>query len=790
MDPLNGLRVLDLADEKGELCGRLLAEWGADVIRVEPEGGARSRRLPPFAPDGESSLYFAVRNAGKRGTTLDLGSPSGRAGLHALAADADLLIESGAPGEMASLGLDPLDLVERHPQLIVTSISDFGQTGPYRDFLGTDMIGFAMGGMMHRAGSAQRPPVVAPGALAYDAAGVTAAYASLLAYWQRLQNGRGQHVDVSVYESVANLSDWAMPNFSRSPQVGQRAGAGIYTLYRCADGWVRMIVLVVHHWRALLDWIGNPEELQDPALEVFISRLMKMDRIQHHVELAFAGQNKIDLAREAQRRGIPATPLLEPGEVIANEHCAARSTFQKLEVAPGVSALAPVGFLSIDGERASARGCAPPAGETAEISWEDSPHTKAPGPWEGTGAGDGYPLRGLKVLDFGVGAVGVEVGRLLAEYGADVVKIESRKAPDFIRIIMGGMMNPNFASSSRSKRCLGVDLKSERGAALLRRLAKWADVTIENNGAGVMDRLGLGAQTLHEINPKLVTFSSQIVGSSGPWSNWIGYGPSTHAVSGLQWLWNYPEDIEQPAGSTNVYPDHFVGRLGAAAVVAGLVGRARTGRGLHADAAQFESVIQLLGDLFAKESLAPGSVQPQGNASDRGAPWGAYPCAGEDEWCVINVRDDDEWRRLADVLDRPEWTQRGEYANASRRRAEREALDRQLADWTRLHTSREVMETLQRAGVPAGMVQHAGHHLEDPHLAARDYHREIEQPDLGRVVLEGPAFRGSELPEPIVEPAPGLGEHTRGIAAELLGLSPSEIAELIEAGVLEDPPEA
>ncbi|MFQ5417781.1 MAG: CoA transferase, partial [Myxococcota bacterium] len=192
MRPLAGLRVVDMADEKGELCGRLFADLGADVIRVEPPQGAVSRRLPPFVPGTDASLYFAVRNAGKRGCAMDLGTDDGREALHALLARADICVESHAPGTLAQQGLGPGQLLARHPNLVVTSITDFGQTGPYRGYRGTDMIGFAMGGMMHRAGSPERPPVVAPGALAYDTAGTTAAFAPLLADWKRLQTGRGQ----------------------------------------------------------------------------------------------------------------------------------------------------------------------------------------------------------------------------------------------------------------------------------------------------------------------------------------------------------------------------------------------------------------------------------------------------------------------------------------------------------------------------------------------------------------------------------------------------------------------
>ncbi len=793
MQPLSGLRVVDLADEKGELCGRLLADLGAEVIRVEPPKGALSRRLPPFAPDGETSLYFGFRNAGKRSRVMDIKTEQGRAALEELLADADILIESEHPGSLAPLGLAPAEILGRHPQLVITSISDFGQEGPYADYQSTNMIAVAMGGMMYRAGRPERPPVVVPGNFAYDVASGSAAFGTLLAFWKRLETGRGQHVDVSAMEAVANLADWSLPNFSLNPTIGVRAGSGIYTLYRCADGYVRMIVLVLRHWRALLEWVGEPEELMDPHYDQFINRLISMDKIVPIFERFFLEKNKVDIAREAQRRGIPATPLLDPGEVMQNEHALGRETFAQFEVGGGFDAMLPSGFLTSEGERVGPRTGPPNLGEAGETGFS---RTEARAEFEkilapkASSVVDAYPLRGLRVIDFGVGAVGVEAARLLAEYGAEVIKIESSSAPDFIRVIMSSYMNPSFASSSRSKQSFGVDLKLEKGRELVRRLVADADVLIENNGTGATERMGFGPDALREINPGIVSFSSQMVGSFGPWKNWIGYGPNTHPVSGLQYLWNYPEDEASPAGSTAVYPDHFVGRIGAMVVLAGLIARRRTGKGSHHDAAQFEVAIGLLGDLFAKESLEPGSVRPLGNASSRGAPWGCYPCedSEQEEWCVITVRSDEEWRRLCGAMGEPVWAMDPSYQSASGRFAAREAMDKGLETWTRERPPREAMETLQAVGVPCGIVAHPGHHMSDPQMLHREYAKPVEQQELSTILLEGPAFIGSDLPEVITEQAPLLGEHTRAIAERLLGLSPSEIEALIAEGVLEDPP--
>ena len=793
MQPLCGLRVVDLADEKGELCGRLLADLGAEVIRVEPPGGALSRRLPPFAPDGETSLYFAFRNAGKRSRVLDLDDRGSHADLEALLADADILIESEHPGRLAALGLAPADLLERHPHLVITSISDFGQKGPYADYQSTNMVAVAMGGMMYRAGRAEKPPVVVPGSFAYDVAAGSAAHGTLLAFWKRLKTGCGQHVDVSAMEAVANLADWSLPNFSLNPTIGMRAGSGIYTLYRCADGYVRMIVLVARHWRALLEWVGEPEELMNPEYDQFINRLMSIDKIVPVLERFFVDKNKIDIAREAQRRGIPATPLLRPGEVMKNEHALGRGTFANIGLGGGSEAAMPSGFLTSEGERLGPRKGAPTLGEAGEegfVANADRSEFEAILSPNARDSADAYPLRGLRVIDFGVGAVGVEAARLLAEYGAEVIKIESSSAPDFIRVIMSSYMNPSFASSSRTKQSFGVDLKVEKGRALVRRLVADADVVIENNGTGATERMGFGPSALREINPRIVSFSSQMVGSSGPWKDWIGYGPNTHPVSGLQFLWNYPEDEDKPAGSTAVYPDHFVGRIGAMAVLAGLIARERTGQGSHHDAAQFEVAIGLLGDLFAQESLAPGSVRPLGNGSSRGAPWGCFPCedSEQEEWCVITVRTDEEWQRLRQTMGNPSWAEDARYETAAGRLDAQEVIEAGLSAWTRHRSPREAMETLQAVGVPCGIVCHPGHHMSDPQMLFREYAKPVEQQELSTILLEGPAFLGSDLPEVITRQAPLLGEHTRAIAEGLLGLSSDEIEKLIDEGVLEDPP--
>ena len=391
------------------------------------------------------------------------------------------------------------------------------------------------------------------------------------------------------------------------------------------------------------------------------------------------------------------------------------------------------------------------------------------------------------MLDFGIGGVGVEASRLFAEYGADVIKIETRTYPDFIRTISGGWMSPSFASSSRSKRSFGVNVKKPAGLAALRQLISHADVIIENSATGTMSDMGVGFETVRTLNPRCVMVSSQLLGARGVWRDWIGYGPSTQPLGGLVHLWNY-DDQDFPAGSGAIFPDHLAGRLCALAALAALLRRERTGVGGHAEVAQIEAVTGMLAELLLKEGLAPGSVKPRGNRSDQGAPWGAHPCAGEQQWCVITVRSDSEWRALCAAMGDAALGIDARFSSVAGRLAAQDELEAKLSTWTRTQDKRDIAALLQRHGVPCGPMFAGTDQLDDAHYQAWHYARFVEQPGAGRMAFEGPAFAASGMSDVTVAPAPELGGHTREIASTLLGMSDAQIEALISDGALEDPP--
>jgi crotonobetainyl-CoA:carnitine CoA-transferase CaiB-like acyl-CoA transferase len=784
------LRVVDMADEKGELCGRLLADLGADVLRIEPAGGARSRRLPPFHEG--TSLYFTVRNSNKRCLALDLGTVEGTARLRALLAEADVWIESCRPGELAELGLDPASVAAELPNLVIASITDFGLSGPYRDFHATDPVMMALSWMLFRSGEIEWPPVLPPGALAYDVVGITAAFAVLAACRQQLTSGAGQHLDVSVMESVAQTTDWSLSGWSVAERLGQpfpqlRSGAGpVYPIIPCADGYVRPSMITVTEWRNLRGWMGDPPELVDPVYDSTMGRVAAYDDVIEPALVAFfRDRTMIAAAIEGQQRGVPITPFLAPHDVLQADHFVATHAFAEAIVDGAVAPLA-AGFYLFDGARVGFRGTAATVDARAAV-WASAsrPFHRAV---EGAGGarGGAAPFDGLRVLDLGVAGAAPEVARLFAEYGADVVRIESATRPDVFRALGGptGIGAP-FVSSNRTKRSFGVDFKRPEGAALVLELARHADVVVENLPPGTLERFGIGWEAFRAANPDIVIFSSQSMGMRGPWSTWRGYGANTQTPTGMSYLWSFPEAPE-PVGSNVAFPDHVVGRLGAVAVAACALADLRRGRpeGRHIEVSQAEACINLLADVLAQEGLRPGSAAPLGNRSERGYPWGLYPCDGFERWCAITVRDDDDWRRLVEALGQPEWALHESYDTLEGRRIAWRAIELQLAGWTATRSDREVMATLQEHGVPAGAMLYPGDLAADPHLRERGFIVEIDQPDLGPVLLEGAAFRGDGVGSPLITPAPLLGEHTRDVCTEVLGMDPDEVDRLLAEGLL------
>lgn len=794
---LDGVVVVEIVGDKVELSSRLMADMGADVIKVEPPGGAASRSHPPFAEDG-TSLYSAIRNTNKRSIVLDLESTEDREILWKLLEKADVLIED-QHADLVAAGFSPDEVFSRFPQLVYVSVTDFGLTGPYAHFTATDPVHLALGTQLSRSGQPGREPLVPPGYMSHEAAAFHVTWAALVAYYHRLVTGLGDHIDLSIYEATLQALDppfgttgtasASIKSGSAAPDVEHgRPTSNMYPIFRCVDGFVRLVILSPRQWQAMYEWLGSPAEFADPKYNTTLGRYEARATLYPLYEQLFGNRKKSEVAAEGQARGIPMSPVASIADVLRDPDFDVSGSFIDTEIADNISARVPSGYFVINGERAGIRHRSPRIGEHAEqIRAELNSDSPPPAPARLRSLETPRrPLEGLRVIDFGVYIVGSEVGRMFADMGADVIKVENRAFPDGSRAAIPAPMHPTIAAGHRNKRSLGVNLRAPEGVEVIKRLVRESDVIVSNFKPGTLDKLGLSYQVLSRINPSLVWMSGSGFGEVGPRRTWLGYGPLVRSGSGLTSLWRHPDDEESFCETTTIYPDHFAGRTSAVVVMAALVGRARTGHGSDLRVAQVDSSINHIADFFAHESLHPGSGIAPGNTSPAGAPWNVYRCRGNDEWCVINVGTEVQWEGFRIAMGNPSWTADPKFASMQDRIAHRDELDAHVTEWTARMTPDKVMDTLQRHRVPAGAMRRVSEMLDDPHFQARNCVGWLEQPGLDEPVpLETAPFRSRRVLPPDMRPAPFQGQHTAEVCAEVLDMDAGEISRLIEAGVLE-----
>jgi len=788
--PLAGVRVLDLTADRGEMCGRLLADLGADVLLVEPPAGSASRRAEPAAAG--ISLQFTVHNANKRSLVLDWRQAAGRDRLLGLVRSAHILIESERPGTLTAAGLSVPELHQANPRLVVTSITAFGQTGPYRDWLGTDWVHLALSSVLSRSGLPGEPPLMPPGRLADETASVQAAWATLVAFWSALQTGAGDHVDVSVLEAALETLDAPYgPAGSATGGVrptdlppGRPDARHMYPIFACADGYVRICVLARRQWRSMFAWLGEPAEFADPKYDLIGNRFAAAPALHELIGKLFRDQTREEVVAAGQRLGVPTAPVQNPAEVLQSRHLQERGAWLDVTLPGGAAGRMPSGFLEVDGVRAGIRDPAP------ELDGAAGFREAAPG--TATDAGPAGPadhrgiLAGLRVLDLGVIVVGADTGRLFADEGADVIKIESRAFPDGSRqVTTGDPISPSFVWGHRNKRSLGLDLRSAEGRELFLSLAKASDIVLSNFKPGTLESLGLGYDVLREASPGIVVVDSSALGRTGPDSRSMGYGPLVRATTGLTALWRYPD---QPGGfcdSVTVYPDHTAARIGAVGALAKLISRRRDGEGGTVSVAQAEVMLSQFGTDFLGESIAPGSMTARGNTSQHQAPCGVYPCAGDDQWCVITVRNDDDWARLCTAIGAPDLARDPKLQETAGRLADRARIEARLVSWTSSRAADDVMGQLQYAGVPAGAMRRIGDLRADAQLRSRRFFTALTQPQLGDLpTVNGPAVYGRRA-GPLTGPAPMQGQHTNAVVSEVLAMTDEQASQLAAAGILQ-----
>ena len=825
-EALPHLRVVELSDDlQAAYCARQFAAWGAGVVVVEPPGGHRLRRASPVAREGAErvSLLWEYVAAGKKSLVADVeDSEHARMHLVRLLASADVFLTDWKPSRLAACGLDYARLQTPNPRLVGVHLSTFGTRGPYAAFEGTDLIAQAIGGFASFNGLPGREPLKAPANIGAFVSGASAFVGAMAALRERRLSGLGQLVEAASIEALASICPFLRTEYYGAPSTRTGTTATGVDTYRTADGWVYFSLVAERAWESFvagtgIDGAATPEELRTQE-----SRIANVPRLKAFIAETVRDRKALDLFLTLNTLRITTGILFTPEELIDNPHLKERGHLQTLNHAT----LGPLVFAGPPA-RLSATPMAPPwpapkvgnwrldvgrgrpTSNLQPMSSKRQPPTSSP------------PLRGLRILDLTAAWIGTHATQLLGDLGADIIKVESPTRPDVWRGAEGRgrgrppgarpeahiwNVNGNFNSVNRNKRDLTLDLDTDKGKELFLRLAAKADLVTENYTPRVMSNFGLGYDDLRKVNEDLIMVSFSGFGATGPYADFRAIGASTEMHAGWDSMLGYP-DHEMPLMLGAMFADAIAGLQMAATALVALEHRNQTGEGQNVEGAMFEAAVGYIGEELLRASAGAGTTERRANRHPDMAPHGSFPCAGEDSWLAIAVRDDADWQHLLEVagsqdrspvgaqraaplqraepstgyralnLDRPE------YATIAGRLANIDALERDMASWTRDQDAHDLMRRLQAAGVPAGVILDTSQALEDEHFKATGWFIPMTHPDMGTHRQCGFPWRFSRTPPSVRVPTPRLGEHTRAILTGELGLTPAEIEGLFAEGV-------
>lgn len=781
---LEGLVVVEVAGGvAGPYVGRLLADFGAQVVKVEGPEGDPIREEPPFV-DGESA-FFAWLNRGKFGVSLAPGDER----LDQLLLHADIVVH-----DLRGSAADALErrALQLQPAAVLLSLTPYGRRGERAGWLATPLTEYATGGYHYFGGDPAREPIALPGYQVEFHAGVHAAFAALVGYWHALGTGEGQRIEVSHQEAVLSDHAWLTTIWTHTGQVQRRMGSAFV---RCADGFLYLFPLVPYPNLFVLmerfDLLAD-EELQQP--------LVWQERFSE-VLAAFASwaakRTRDEVYHACQELRIAVSPVNTFADVVASPQLAAREWFVPLPVGgrvvrgPGVP-------YKLTGTPCAPAGRAPVLGEHTEFvlspdfPWANSARTRALAGGS-TVNGEG-PLAGLRVVEVTANWAGPIAGRHFADLGADVIKVELQTKPATRALIyVGGDLWPEhyhrsgyFNKLNRNKRAICLDLSKPLGRETFLRLVRVADVVIENNAARVMANLRLDWPVLRQENPRLVMCSMSGFGATGPERNYSAYGSNIETVSGLASVLGYGPG--EYFGTGSYYADPVTGTHGAVAIMAALLAARRGGVGQWIDMALLEAVLPFFSQQLLEYVVTGRVPAPMGNRSPRWSPQGVFPSAGTDCWLALTVRNEEEWRALCRVIGRPEWGTDPAFATVEGRRREERAIDEAIASWSRGIDHLAAAELLQRAGVPAAPVMANWELFCDNHLNDRGFFVEVRHPKAGTHRFPGFPWRFERTPARVRRPAPLFAEHNGEVFRGLLGLSDEEVEALYREGATGDVP--
>ena len=803
---LKPYRVLDLTDVRGQLGGMVLADLGADVVRVEPPGGSEARRVGPFAedgPEGPCSLSFAAYNRNKRSIQLDLATDEGRATFLDLVRGSDFVLDSGPPALLDTAGLTHEALREANPQLVHVRVTPYGNDGPHAGLAAADLSVAAMSGQMSLQGESDRPPVRISVPQVWRHAGAEAAVAALIGHARARTTGEGVFVDVSAQSAMTWTMLQAMTaaaiqgfDYQRDGSLAQIGPRKIPIVHPAKDGHVAGPV-ISQQLGKMVPWMKESGAIDDAWLareqwEDYDFRLFRggelvieSDELNAKVDAFLAEQTTETIFARGLALGVTLAPIMSIEDLLKFPQLLARDYFQEVKLPNGVLCHAPGAFAKLTSASMGITRSAPSIGEhTAEVLDElasqprQSTVCTAPAPPPST------PFEGLKVADFSWVGVGPITGKCLADHGADVIRIESTTRADALRTagpykdnIDGWNRSQFFGEFNTSKRSLTLDLSHERAGEVTQKTLQWADVVIESFTPGTVDRLGIGYEAAKAANPGIVFVSTCLAGQTGPLAPMAGYGYHAAALAGFYGLTGWED--RAPCGPWNAYTDTIAPRFLTATLLAAIDHHRRTGEGQYIDLSQMEAALHFLAPEILELQATDRRFTRNGNRSRDAAPQGAYPCAGEDEWIAIAIESDAEWVALRSLLGDPEWARAKKLDTAEGRLEAHDLIDEHLANWTRDQAPRDAMAQLTDAGIPAGHVQRSSDLLKDPQYQHRAFHCYLEHGEMGLVPYSGHQYRVSGYDHGPRSPAPLIGGDSFEFLTGSLGLGDEQVADLM-----------
>ena len=692
---------------------------------------------------------------------------------------------------------------ETAADLPVVRVTPFGVGGPYAGAPWTPFTLAALSGLMWQVGGADRPPLVQWGDQVAQLTGLHAFAAALAVLWA----GRGASLEVAALEVSAALVGHHTGRYSQVPiDLPRQPARALWRLYATADGWAGLSCTARDQAR-VADVMGVPEIA---AAQPFMRRNERDEAIlAPRLEAWFRARTCAEVEVIGRTQRVPLAAVRTVGEVASSPQLAHRDFFTRAEdgalqpgrlwrsdahgwqAAPARDVHAPRASRA---QRAQVSRSEPKASEDHQVGERrpaDAP-TRAPQ----RRSPPRRALDGVRVLDLGQVWAGPYAAMLLADQGADVIKIESpsRWDPNRCAVPPGPGREKEwwntgayFQEYNRNKRSLALEIAHPRGREVLARLVRRADVVIENYRAGVLERLGIGYGWLRAQRDDVILVSMAAFGQTGPDCARPGYGPVMEQLSGIASLTGWGDGRPQLAIGY-AYGDPVAAAAAAAASIAALLHRRRTGRGQHVDLAQFDVLVAMIGGAFAEWSRTGREPQQQGNRRAGCAPHGAYPCRGTDEWAAIAVENDAQWLGLRRAMGEPEWARDRELDTAPARCAREDELDERLAAWTRSLAKAEVFERCIAEGVPAAPVHRTNHELLDnAQLRARGFYERVVHPAGGEWRMHGWEWRPAGAGRCVRSLAPDFGADNDAILREV-GMSEDEIAALRAEGVIGSTP--